>query len=132
MSFPKYIFNYGLIIQYIGTQYISAILYFPDVDKVMYCYSKKRFDLFEDKYCELLNSALASQLYLTTNLDGVFLPEDLYNIVSNNKDVICPILELDIYDLNYKYKIEMYKIYIDWYNNYYLSDNTHNWKQIVA
>jgi hypothetical protein len=131
---PEYVLNYGIFIQDINdkdVKYINALLYFPDINKIMY-YSERLscYNSVKDKYSHLLQNSLASQLYFTSNDDLVFEPEILYEIISLNKDIDFSILELKTTDHNYKYKIEMYNIYIDWYNNYYLSDNTDIWNQI--
>ena len=131
---PKYVLEYGIIIQDIikydvGT--INSLLYFPDVNLVMY-YAERLSSShsLSDSYIDLLKNSLASQLYITQNSDLVFEPEILYEIITSNTDIVCPLLELNPIDCNYKYTIEMYKIYIDWYINYYLSDNTDKWNQI--
>jgi hypothetical protein len=131
---PKYVLNYGIFIQDVikhdaGT--INSLLYFPDVNIVMY-YTERLSSShsLSDRYIDLLKNSLAVQLYITQNSDLVFEPEILYEIITSDADIEFSLLELKPTDFNYKYKIEMYKIYIDWYNNYYLSDTTDIWKQI--
>jgi hypothetical protein len=129
---PDFIFEFGLYIEDIRCDYggyVITLLYFPDINYVMFlCETPTCSYTFEEMYSDIPTDKIERQLYF--NKETKYTPEQFYDIVINNNDIEYPSRKLQIDDSEYELNQTIYKIYIDWYNNYYLLGNTNEWKQI--
>lgn len=119
---PDFVRRYGICIQDVSEDYggrITAILYFPDINKVKY-------------YTECMTCSYTFE-EIPTEQQEYFetqTPHEFYECVSLMRDVECNERMLDENDIDYVVKSNMYTIYKDWYLNYYLTDKTLDWEQM--
>ena len=148
--------EYGLYIEDLANGYdltTSALLYFPEINRVMYYETSdpSHFIFCKDWCCGSFdynkpttplskNENVLHFIKSCSGNDGFDCsPEELYNLTINNKDlsnktnIKNDFEDIDLYANTQYYWCHSYlmnQIYNNWYNNYYLLGKTSNWVQL--